>query len=352
MVNFIRSFALLATLASATTGLSTFQPQARGCAATPLDKKQIAVFGAGGMLGASVFGFVQRASNIYGTGMGGASSPRSICATAMASDYLNRKLSAAFKLAYAGENMVRLTNMQDVDAIAARLSGMNAAVIGTVYQLETLPVTGNTYEKGPNDKTYEFYLDKRTMARTDVLPEDEDTHLALFQKTITACKASGVEHVVVVETPQTVNPKPFAEILDKGGVPFTYIHASGKYESCKSYTFEMGVQDDLKIESFTLSENYISAGEYNPGDWMESLADSRSVSSEDDTVFREDIAALAVQSLLSLNWKKSRCLEVSSIGKLSDGSGDDVKRPWRNVKTDRDWCVKSNVLAQKLLAVE
>lgn len=344
---------LLVLVVSGASGLSTLQPRARGSAAKPLDKKQVAVFGAGGSLGGAVFGFVQRASNIYGTGLGGASSPRSICATAAASDLLNRYLSGAFKLAYAGENMVRLTDMGDVDAIAARLVGMDAAVCGTVYQLERRPITANTYEKGPNDKTFEFYLDERRQARSEVPADDTETHLALFRNTIEACKASGVKHVVVVETPQTPNAKPFAEILDNCGVPFTYIHAAGELESCKSYTFEKGVQADLNIESFTLSDNYLSAGGYSPGDWMVSLEDSRrEENGNSGTVYREDIAALAVQSLLSLDWTKNRCMEVSARGMLSDGTETDGKRRRRMPRTDRDWCVKSNILAEKLTAVE
>lgn len=35
-----------------------------GCAAKPLDKKKIAVFGAGGYLGAVIFGFLQRAASL------------------------------------------------------------------------------------------------------------------------------------------------------------------------------------------------------------------------------------------------------------------------------------------------
>jgi shikimate 5-dehydrogenase len=36
----------------------------KGCAAKPFDKKKIAVFGAGGYLGAVVFGFLQRAASL------------------------------------------------------------------------------------------------------------------------------------------------------------------------------------------------------------------------------------------------------------------------------------------------
>ena len=40
-----------------------------GCASTPLQKKSVAICGAGGYLGGTIFGFCQRASNLYGTGI-------------------------------------------------------------------------------------------------------------------------------------------------------------------------------------------------------------------------------------------------------------------------------------------
>jgi hypothetical protein len=43
---------------------SSLHLKMEGCAANPLDKKKIAVFGAGGYLGAVIFGFVQRAASL------------------------------------------------------------------------------------------------------------------------------------------------------------------------------------------------------------------------------------------------------------------------------------------------
>jgi len=36
----------------------------KGCAARPFEKKKVAIFGAGGYLGAVIFGFLQRASSL------------------------------------------------------------------------------------------------------------------------------------------------------------------------------------------------------------------------------------------------------------------------------------------------
>jgi len=43
---------------------SSLNLNAEGCAAKPFEKKKIAVFGAGGYLGAVIFGFLQRAASL------------------------------------------------------------------------------------------------------------------------------------------------------------------------------------------------------------------------------------------------------------------------------------------------
>ena len=48
----------------ATRGSSALLMKPKGCAATPLEKKKVAVFGAGGYLGAVLFGFLQRAGSL------------------------------------------------------------------------------------------------------------------------------------------------------------------------------------------------------------------------------------------------------------------------------------------------
>ncbi len=311
----------------------------KGCGAVPYNKKKVAVFGSGGYMGATIFGFVQRASAIYGTGLGGVSTPRSICATPVGSEALNRVLGRTFKLAFAGEDMVRLTNMQDVDAICQRLKGMDAAILGTVYQMERKSVALNTYEKTPNDKTFEFYLDDRYGSEWDVSPDDTESHLTMFKNSVDACKDAGLEHIVVIETPNTKDPKPFAKILDEAGVPFTYIRIGGKLETTKMYTFEEGIQADIEIDGLTLSDNYMYKNGYNAGDWTDSAPEIQS----DSVIAREDVAALAVQSLISLEWNKSRCLKLVSKDSLE-------KVDEKKMKSDKEWCMKSKILAEELLA--
>lgn len=311
----------------------------KGSAAVPFNKKKVAVFGSGGSMGATMFGFIQRASSIYGTGLGGV---RCICATPTGSANLNKILGRSFKLAFAGEDMVRLTNMQDKEAISRSLNGMDAAVLGTIYQMEQRNVALNSYEKSPNDKTYEFYLDDQYAANWDISADDIDYHLEMFQRSIDACKTAELEHIVVIETPYTKDPKPFAKIIDDAGIPFTYIRVDGKLENTKLYTFEEGVQSSLEIDSISLPEMYSSKNGYASGDW----SDYEMKVGSNDIIAREDIAALAVQSLLSLDWSISKCLKVVSSGTLLKKMDQKQKN---KMKSDKDWCIKSEVLAETLM---
>jgi hypothetical protein len=313
--------------------------------------KKVAVFGGGGYLGATVYGFLQRASSLYGTGLGGSSAPRAICATSAGSEGLNRVLGNAFKLAFAGENMIRLTDMQSVDSIKERIMGMDAVVLGTVYQLEKRPVTANTYGKTPNDKTFEFYLDNRNLVEEDVPYDEMDTHLTMFQNSIDACKLAEVKHIVVVESPNTSSSQPFAEILDKAGIPFTFLYSSGSLENTKLYTFEKGIQSDINVQGFTLAKDYTSKNGYKAGDWSESFLNE--IKEGKNNVPREDLAALVVQSLMSLDWTRSRCINVSSRGvmKKEENVSKEYK-PKKILRSDQEWCMKSDILAEKLSSIE
>eukprot|EP00957_Ditylum_brightwellii_P053480 4052906-Ditylum_brightwellii.AAC.1 len=140
-----------------------------------------------------------------------------------------------------------------------------------------------------------------------------------------------------------MNVQEYAKVLDEVGVPFTYIHpncAPGSgIETFKDFTFEKGIQGDLEIESFTLADNYFSADGYKSGGWMENLIAEREVTGNVDTViYREDVAALAVQALISLDWSKRRCLEVSSKGSLEKPNFGDGQRMFSNrpPRSDKD----------------
>lgn len=321
---------------------SSLIPIARGSARVPFDKQKVAVMGAGGYLGGCVFGFLQRCSSLYGSGIG---SVRNIGATAFTSDCLNRILSKQFILAYAGEDMVRLTDMMNVKSITQRLDGYSAVIMGTEYYLERRPVTGNTYEKSPNDKTYEFYLDTpRRGVDEDSMAVNPEYQRLLFENSLQACQDSdSVRHVMVIESPFTseASANHCAKLLDESKVPFTYIKVNGPLQNFQDYTFSKGIQGDLQIESFTFTPVYASQPDYETGHWMKQVTSEMSTS--DNAVYREDVAALIVQSLQSLDWSTSRCLVVSSSGELNKSFGG---------RLDQEWCVNAEMLAEKLSVVQ
>jgi len=316
------------------TSLSAATKANEGCAARPFEKKKIAVFGAGGYLGAIVFGFLQRAASIYGTGISGGSSPRAIGATRTTSEALNKVLTPCFKLAYAGEDLVRLVKSTDKDYIKDRLKSFDAAILGTVYQLEQRTVTGNTYEKTPNDKTFDFYLDERYGAREDGAPEDgSDYHVSMFESAIQACRESGsIQHVVVLETPRTTRPMDFIRILEREGMSYTYIRARHLKKDL-TYSFEKGVKEKLNVA-------LVAGG----SSIFPSLDEPKN---DENAVFREDIAALIVQCLMSLNWKESRVIEVSSASESIESNNYPTEKKSKQ-RFDKEWCPNSDVYAEML----
>lgn len=315
-------------LHSPSHALSSMTPnKPRGCAATPIDKQKIAVFGSGGYLGSYIFGFLQRASSLYGSGMGGIYSPRTLCATAVSSMAMNKMLGRHFALAYAGEQHVKLTDMESVDAISARLEGYGAVIIGTMYALEPRPVSGGSYESTPNSKTVEFYLDQPVREQTTVDDDyyDLSKHLELFDNTLQACSDANVRHVVVVETPQTAtNADSFLTRLQDAKVPYTYISLNGaSLTNYKNHVFYKGIQGDLSLSS-----------------------SSSTTPSSTVPIYREDLAAVVCESLQSLPWEDSRILQLSSKGDW-DGAIQEVKG-----RLDREWVGNQNFLTSKFYGIE
>ena len=270
----------------------------------------------------------------YGTGISGGSSPRAIGATRTTSEAINKVLTPCFKLAYAGEDLVRLVNSTDKDYIKERLKSFDAAILGTVYQLEQRTVTGNTYEKTPNDKTFDFYLDERYGAREDGAPEDDsDYHISMFESALQACKESGsIQHVVVLETPRTTRPMDFISIVEREGMPYTYIRPR-HLKKDSTYSFEKGVKEKLNVVLLAAGSSIFPSSDEQKND--------------ESAVFREDIAALIVQCLMSLNWKESRVIEVSSTSESIESNNSPTEKKSKQ-RFDKEWCPNSHVYAEML----
>ena len=312
--------------------MSSPLPKPKGCAAKPYEKKKVAVFGAGGYLGGNIYGFLQRAGSLYGTGIAGINSPRAIVATATGSLYMNGVLSKNFILAQADESFVKLTDMTSVEMIESRLKGFDAAILGTRCTLEKRPVTGGSYDKTPNDKTIEFYMDRpRSLTLQGI--DNPQYSLEIFQNAIEACSKAGIQHVVVVETDQmfvdqSVPGNKYLDVLESGGVKYTYIRLGGEMDNMNDYTYIKGLQGDLSI----------AAGGTGAGQ-----------GSNGAVLNREDIAAVCVQSLMSCDWSSSRIFSVNSQGSLD--------MPEYNKKTaprppQQEWCVNSQILQSILASIE
>ena len=298
----------------------------KGCAAKPYEKKKIAVFGAGGYLGGCIYGFLQRAGSLYGTGVSGVGgSPRAIVATGVGSLNLNGILSKNFILAQADESFVKLTNMTSVDYIQTRLNGFDAAVLGTRCMLEQRPVTGGSYENTPNDKTMEFYMDRPRSSTVKGL-DNPDYCMTLFQNSLEASKAERLRHLVVIETDlqfedDSSHPgTKYLDLLEESGIAFTYIRPVGKLENQQDYTYAKGLGGDLKITQASSAEEFKSSS---------------------DSIYREDVAAVAVQALMSLDWSDSRVLQVQQAGQFDSIS---------NTKAvpQKEWCMNSQVIGESL----
>ena len=242
----------------------------------------------------------------------------------------SKVLGPAFKLAYAGEDLIRLVDIINMDHIQERVKGIDAAILGTTYQLEQRSVTLNTYEKTPNDKTFEILLDERYGAWENNVPSDDSgIHAQIFRNSVQACKGAGLTHIVVVETPRTVNPSDFVAILEEEGMKYTYIRTDSALKKDKYYTFEKGITNKLGVECKPAGSSI-----------------EKKTASNAPEVAREDLAALIVQSLMMLDWGESRILQVSATSDSTITTEYGAKKSKGNFA--KEWCPNSDMLAEVL----
>lgn len=304
----------------------------RGSSATPLDKKKVAVFGTGGYMGSCIYGFLQRAGSLYGTGISGIGAPRAIVATAAGSLNLNSVLSKNFVLAQADESYVRPTDMTSVESIQSKLNGFDAAILATRYSFKTLPVTMGTYGKGPNEKTKEFFMDQPRSSTAKLMNEPEYSD-QVFLNTVEACKNSNkMQHLVVVETDAEfdngenwVGDK-YIQVLENAGVSYTYIRPLGRLENIENFTFKKGIQRDLSItRANSIEELWAVTGE--------------------TTVYREHVAAVCVQALMTLGWDENRVIQIAQSSEEVVASDPKKNNP------AKEWCVNSSIIQNCLGAI-
>ena len=160
-----------------------------------------------------------------------------------------------------------------------------------------------------------MYWDQPKGSFTDLNLSDEasEAKLRILQNIIIAAKEVKIQHMVVVDDGSLL------QLLKTSGVPYTCIVAP-KLMDTPNYTFKGGLCDDLTILPVNEARN-----------------------DSDSSVCREDLAALCVQSLLTMSWEQSRCLAVSSNGPLRLPVATE---PYKRV--DQQWCVNSFILQSKL----
>ena len=301
----------------------------KGTAASPLQKKKVAVLGSGGYMGAVTFGFLQRAASLYGTGIGNC---RCLGATSDTALRLNRILSKHFCLAVADESYIKLTDLySSVDMVAQRLDGWNALVLGNDLSFSRRPVTANTFEKTPNDKTWELYWGNRYGGTADLPVETEkEIRQTILQTTLAGARQAGVQHIVAVDSEDGDASRVLKSLLDSSKIPYTLIKCRNQNMTpTKDYTYRKGVQGALSLSLIQDEECATEEATLTPS-----------------SIAEEDIAALCVQCLQSLDWSQSRSILVSAGGDQVDASQSRTgKRP------DQEWCVNSVVLEERLATI-
>lgn len=148
----------LAPLAQLAPTYPITSPQ--GTALRPSSKARVAVLGAGGCLGGTIYGMLQRSSSLFPYGISQTrGSPRAVCATSKGTAKLASTLATSFVLAFAGEDKLRLTDMGDPASLAARFEGFDVLVMGARYKRERCKVDAGTYGKTSNDMALEPLLE-------------------------------------------------------------------------------------------------------------------------------------------------------------------------------------------------
>ncbi|GMH53702.1 hypothetical protein TrRE_jg10590 [Triparma retinervis] len=120
----------------------------------------VAILPCSGDLSSVLYGVTQRAASLYGSGIeGNKGSPRGVTSNSRGSISLNKVLSSKFTLANAGEDKVRLADLSSGASVGRVLKGFDVVFCGLGMNQRRGKVTGNTYEKGPNDTCLEYYWD-------------------------------------------------------------------------------------------------------------------------------------------------------------------------------------------------
>ena len=115
----------------------------------------------------------------------------------------------------------------------------------------------------------------------------------------------------------------YLDLLEESGIAFTYIRPVGKLENQPDYTYAKGLGGDLRITQASSAEEFKTSS---------------------DSLYREDVAAVAVQALMSLDWSDSRVLQMQQTGQF-DPTSETKAMP------QKEWCMNSQVVGESLAVI-
>jgi hypothetical protein len=175
--------------------------------------------------------------------------------------------------------------------------------------------------------SWDVYWDEPKGAFVESLPAPEDAKDRILSNFVQAATLAGVKHIICVVTEDCTKT---TELVASSGIPYTIIYSPVGVVDTPDYTYQKGVQGDLVITHF------------------ESEVDENSRVGV--PVCREDLSAVCVQCLQTLNWNESRRISIASRGPIDKSlllpDGRSKKR------VDQQWCVNSFVLEDKLANIQ
>ena len=318
-MNVLRRIAVCALLVSLVTGYG-FPSQRVPRPPRPRPKK-VAVVGTAGYSGALAFGFLQRASSQYGTGMDAVAS---LGATMESGAHLNRVLTKSFASFINDDDEALLyTNLFSVQDIAKSLQGCHAIVMGTDMGVAVREVTPGTFTTS-NGVTCEVYWP--APRPLDAVPQNHpELRLLIINNILQAALAARVQHICLVDDAKDYG---VLKAVHATGIPYTCLGPTAvQMVDHANYGYRLGVLERLEVVSLQQNEQ-VPISKY---------------------LYREDLVALAVQSLLSLDWKQSRCLAVTSLGRAENTwMAQRSDNTANNAAVNKEWCHNAYLLKEAL----
>ena len=224
----------------------------------------------------------------------------------------------------------------------------DALILGTDVGVATRRVTPGTYEQTPNDVTTELYWPAPAHSQKNHFPQEKNKSPGqqIVKNVLQAAAQAGVRHVCLVDDDnnnanQNNNHQDsilaFLQTLD---LPYTCLQPQASTVTiAPNYTYRKGVQQVLHVVEAN-HQNDNNNNNYNNNNETVLLP---------PPIYREDLCALAVQCLLTLDWTTSRVLHVRSSGQpVTDAQSLLLSNQKPLLRPDQEWCVNSVWLEQAL----